>query len=51
VTGTAVSGTDFTALSGSVTFGTNVHTVDVTVTLTNDTGAEGTHRPATSAGY
>ena len=40
VGGTATSGTDFTALSGTVTFPATVATVDVTVTITNDTTSE-----------
>jgi hypothetical protein len=42
VTGTATSGTDFTALSGSVTFDEDEDFVDVTVTVTNDGNAEPT---------
>lgn len=36
VGGDATSGTDYTALSGSVTFATSSATADVTVTVTND---------------
>jgi hypothetical protein len=42
VGGDASSGTDFTALSGSVTFGTGEATADVTVTPTNDSDDEPT---------
>ncbi|VTT97193.1 na-ca exchanger integrin-beta4 : Uncharacterized protein OS=Fluviicola taffensis (strain DSM 16823 / RW262 / RW262) GN=Fluta_1716 PE=4 SV=1: Calx-beta: Calx-beta: Calx-beta [Gemmataceae bacterium] len=42
VSGTATAGTDYTALSGTVTFGIGQHTVDVSVALLNDTTAEPT---------
>ncbi len=41
-TGTATSGTDYTALSGSVMFAATEATVDVLVTLGSDTSAEDT---------
>lgn len=42
VTGTAVGGTDYTALSGSVSFAANVTSADVSVALLTDTSAEST---------
>ena len=42
VAGTAVSGTDFTALSGSVTFAANSDHTDVTVSVINDSTGEPT---------
>ena len=42
VTGTAVGGTDYTALSGSVSFAADVTSADVTVTLSSDSSAEST---------
>jgi hypothetical protein len=42
VSGTATAGTDYTALTGTVTFGIGQHTVDVSVVLVNDTTAEPT---------
>ena len=42
VSGTATSGTDYTALSGSVTFAADEDTVDVSVAITDDTTSEGT---------
>jgi hypothetical protein len=46
VGGTATSGSDYTALSGSVTFGSNVNTVDVTVYVIDDLIAEPTETVA-----
>jgi hypothetical protein len=55
VSGSATSGTDYTALSGTVTFGIGQHTADVTVALVNDTTAEPTETVtvtlATSVAY
>ncbi len=42
VSGTATSGTDYTALSGSVTFAADEATADVMVALITDTSAEST---------
>src|SRR5205823_1190952 len=42
VGGTATPGTDYTALSGTVTFGVGQATVDVPVTPIDDTAVEGT---------
>ncbi len=42
ITGTAVGGTDYTALSGSVTFAADDADTDVTVTVTNDSTVEDT---------
>lgn len=42
VTGTATSGTDFTSMSGTVTFEEDEDEVEVAVTITNDGSAEAT---------
>ena len=42
ISGTATSGTDYTALSGTVTFATNSATADVTVAVTDDSTSEPT---------